>query len=397
MGGTASKFFKGGRPGLYERQIIKPIMALLQRSWPEKMVFVGGPRQVGKTTLALSLLGREATEQHPAYLNWDNSLHAEQIRRLQLPPKQPVVIFDEIHKYIHWRNLIKGIFDTQKSKHKLVVTGSARLDYYRRGGDSLANRYRYFRLHPLSITEVSAQPQVKDLQNLLQYSGFPEPFLQKDMNEHSLWRRNRITRVVQDDIRDLSMVRDVSLIEHLIQLLPAAVGSVLSVKNLKDDLQVDHKTVMRYLQILDSLYICFRITPYAPSKARLVQKANKLYLWDWSGISNEGARFENLVAAHLLKYCHFIEDTQGHVMQLHYLRDTRGHEVDFVVTRNHRPMFGLEVKMGHKATSKSVHYFSKHIAVPQWYQVHMRDDYYERGNITVLPFIKFYQMLEKSL
>jgi predicted AAA+ superfamily ATPase len=303
---------------------------------PRKMVFVGGPRQVGKTTLALSLLGKGANERHPAYFNWDDPRAAARIRRVELPPAERLLVLDEIHKYARWRNLVKGIYDTEKSRRRIIVTGSARLDYYRKGGDSLANRYRYFRLHPFSLREMSASPRKDDVAALLRYGGFPEPLLRQNPREHRIWQRDRISRVVRDDLRDLEAVREISLVEQLVDLLPARVGSPLSVKSLREDLEVDHKTVERWLTILENLYLCFRIAPFGPPKVRAVKKERKLYLWDWSMTPEGGPRFENLVASQLLKFCHFVEDSEGHAMELRFLRDTDKREIDFVVLRNAR-------------------------------------------------------------
>ena len=353
---------------------------------PRKMAFVGGPRQVGKTTLALSLLGMNADETHPGYLNWDNPLHAARIRRLELPAGEPLLVLDEIHKYARWRNLVKGIFDTEKSRLAIVVTGSARLDYYRKGGDSLANRYRYFRLHPFSLGELGSAPTKGDVDALLRFGGFPEPFLRQDEREWRIWQRDRITRVVRDDLRDLEHVREISLIEHLVDLLPERVGAPLSIKSLREDLEVDHKTVERWLTMLENLYVCFRVAPFGAPKIRAVKKERKLYLWDWSMTPEGGPRFENLVASHLLKYCHFVEDTEGHVMELRFLRDTDKREVDFVVLKNRKPLFAVECKSGERGVSPAVAYFAERSAIPRFYQVHLGDRHFESGRATVLPF-----------
>lgn len=244
------------------------------------MAFVGGPRQVGKTTLALQLLGARATEKHPAYFNWDDPRAAARLRNVELPPAQPLLVFDEIHKYARWRNLVKGIYDVEKSERQIVVTGSARLDLYRKGGDSLANRYRYFRLHPFSLRELGARAGKSELEALLRFGGFPEPLFRQDETELRLWQRDRISRVVRGDLRDLERVREVSLVEHLVDLLPGRVGSPLSVANLSNDLQIDHKTVERWLQILENLYVCFRVAPLGAPRIRAVKKERKLYLWD---------------------------------------------------------------------------------------------------------------------
>ena len=359
-----------------------------------KMVFIGGPRQVGKTTLALALIGKRANETHPAYLNWDDPRVAARLRKLELPPNEPLVILDEIHKYARWRNLVKGLYDTERSRRRIVVTGSARLDYYRKGGDSLANRYRYFRLHPFSLREIGRSASKADLESLLRFGGFPEPLFTQDEREHRIWQRDRISRVVRDDLRDLEQVREISLLDHLVELLPARVGSALSIKSLSEGLQVDHKTVDRWITILDNLYLSFRIAPFGPPKVRAVRKSQKLYLWDWSMTPEGGARFENLVASQLLKHCHFIEDTEGHAMELRYLRDTDKREVDFVVLQNRKPLFAVECKTGERDVSPAIRYFAQRTSIPRYYQVHLGERHFESGAATVIPFRTFCRELE---
>lgn len=358
------------------------------------MVFVGGPRQVGKTTFALSLLGPDADETHPAYLNWDHPGVPPRLRRAELPPGEPLILLDEIHKYARWRNLLKGIYDTEKSRRRMLVTGSARLDYYRKGGDSLAGRYRYFRLHPFSLREYRQVPDAADLERLLVFGGFPEPLFAQNEAEHRIWARDRLSRVVRGDLRDLEQVREISLIEHLVDLLPSKVGSPLSIRSLREDLQVDHKTVERWLQILENLYVCFRLNPYGAPRIRAVKKERKLYLWDWSGVEDLGPRFENLVASQLLKYCHWVEDTEGHVMELRYLRDTDRREVDFVVLRNRKPLFAVECKSGEKAIGPAVRYFAERTPIPRFYQVHRGTRHFSTGAVTVLPFVQLCQELQ---
>jgi predicted AAA+ superfamily ATPase len=359
-----------------------------------KMAFIGGPRQVGKTTLALSLLGGGADETHPAYFNWDDPRAAARVRRLELPPDQPLIVLDEIHKYARWRKLVKGIFDTEKSRRRIVVTGSARLDYYRKGGDSLVGRYRYFRLHPFSLRELSTAPTKSDVDALLRFGGFPEPFGLQDERELRIWQRDRVTRVVRDDLRDLEHVREISLIEHLVDLLPDRVGAPLSVKSLREDLEVDHKTVERWLTILENLYLCFRVAPFGAPKIRAVKKERKLYLWDWSMTPEGGPRFENLVASQLLKYCHFIEDTEGHAMELRFLRDTDRREIDFVVLQNRKPAFAVECKSGDRAVSPAIRYFAERTPIRRFFQVHLGDRHFQTGPVTVLPFHAFCRELD---
>ena len=360
----------------------------------KKMVFVGGPRQVGKTTFALGFLGNEADETHPAYLNWDHPSVPPGLRKAELPAGEPLILLDEIHKYARWRNLVKGIYDTEKSRRKILITGSARLDYYRKGGDSLAGRYRYFRLHPFSLRELNRAPSQSDLEALLKFGGFPEPFFSQNEAEHRIWHRDRIARVVREDLRDLEHVREISLLEHLTDLLPSKVGSPLSIKSLREDLQIDHKTAERWLQILENLYVCFRLSPYGPPRVRAVKKERKLYLWDWSSVEEDGPRFENLVASQLLKYCHWIEDTEGYSMELRYLRDTEKREVDFVVLKDRKPLFAVECKSGEKVVGSAIRYFAERTPIPHFYQAHRGERYFSTGKITVLPFIRLCQELE---
>lgn len=358
----------------------------------EKMVFIGGPQQVGKTTLSLFCLGKEATEKHPGYFNWDAIENRKELLQGQLPKKQKLIVLDEIHKYPKWRNLVKGFYDTEKSDKKFLITGSARLDYYRKGGDSLQGRYHYYRLHPFSLSEICNHLQSKsDLEHLLRFGGFPEPLIRGNVRHWKRWQKERLERVIYEDLRDLEMVKEVSLIEELTYALPSKVGSPLSIKSLKEDLQVAHETVERFVSILERLYFCFRIMPYGAPRIRAVKKEKKIYLWDWSLIENHGPKFENLVACQLLKYCHFLEDTEGDRMELRFIRDTDKREVDFVVIKDKKPLFAVECKTGEKQISPSLKYFRERIDIPKFYQVHLgKKDYgNENRSVRVLPFSTF--------
>ncbi len=336
----------------------------------EKMVFLGGPRQVGKTTLALSLL-EGANETHPAYLSWDDAATRKSLLSGALPSAERLIILDEIHKYRQWRNLVKGFYDLNKSSTRFLITGSARLDHYRRGGDSLQGRYHYLRLHPFSLHELNSSPTQSDLELLLQYGGFPEPFLKSSMRHWKRWQRERQSRVIHEDLISLEHVKEVSQLDLLVQVLPDRVGSILSINNLKGDLSVAFETADRWVTILENLYYCFRIQPHGLPKLRAAKKEKKLYLWDWSNVENESARFENLVAANLLKYCHYEEDREGDQMELQFVRDSQGRELDFVVVRNKKPEFAVECRMGVRSLSRNIAYFSARTNIPRYYQVHM--------------------------
>lgn len=367
-------------------QITRYLRPQIKKDLEKKMVLIGGPRQVGKTHLARSFIKKD--EQ---YLNWDDLADRAIIKKHQINPLLKTIVLDEIHKYIRWRTLLKGLFDKYKNKLQILVTGSAKLDHFRKGGDSLAGRFHYFRLHPLSLRELDLEFNRTTTQKLLTFGGFPEPLLSEDENELRRWRRERLSRVVYQDISDLGTVKELSKIELLVDLLPSKVGSVLSYNSIAEDLEASPNTIHKWVDSLDLIYYCYRVLPYGPAKVRAVKKSHKLYLWDWSEVEDMGPRFENMVASHLLKYCHYHEDTQGHKMELRFLRNVELKEIDFVVLKNNKPLFAVECKTGGKAISKNIYYYRERTAIPHYYQVHLSTERFSDGNIDVLSFEEFCQ------
>jgi predicted AAA+ superfamily ATPase len=333
---------------LVHRYLSRQVRRDLQR----KMVFVGGARQVGKTTLARSMLKSDA-----GYLSWDIPEHRERILKRELPTSS-IWAFDEIHKYRGWRNYLKGIYDAPGRTKKILVTGSARLDLYRYGGDSLQGRYHYLRLHPFSVAELEIDSG-NDFRQLLDLSGFPEPFLSGSSTEARRWSREYRTRLVRDDIASLEQVQDLGNIELLMLRLPELVGSPLSINAVREDLNVSHKTVGKWLDIFERLYAIFRLAPFGAPKLRAVKKERKHYHLDWSLVKEPSLRFENLVAVHLLKWVHFQEDTEGRDLELRYFRDVAGREVDFVVTDDRKPILFVECKWNDDAPSRALRYLKE--------------------------------------
>jgi len=354
----------------------------------KKMVFLGGPRQVGKTTLALDIL----KDKH-GYLNWDVSEHRERILRRQLP-NQKFLVFDEIHKYRAWRNYLKGLYDVSRGNRNILVTGSARLDFYRFGGDSLQGRYHFLRLHPLSVAELGISTK-KGFQELLQLGGFPEPFLGKSKLEAKRWSREYRTRLIREDILSLERVQDLGKLELLVLRLPELVGSPLSINALREDLQVSHKTLSRWIDILERMYAIFRISPFRGPRIRAVKKERKHYHYDWSLVRDMPERFENLVASHLLKWVHFEEDTKGRAIELRYFRNMEGKEVDFVVAEDGLPIMFVECKWSDHRVSKTLKYLKTKFAdIPAW-QIHAvgNKDYQTPEGIRVAPALLFLRRL----
>jgi predicted AAA+ superfamily ATPase len=371
--------------------ISRYLAAILSSELKQKMVFLGGPRQVGKTSLAQSLMTKSSI-----YMNWDDDQNKEDILSKKITTSADFIIFDEIHKYRNWRQFIKGLFDKNKNNLKIMVTGSARLDHFRKGGDSLVGRYLYYRLHPLSLAELDPSYMSHKLitARLLEFGGFPETYLKQDARILRQWQRDRISRLVKEDIRDLQNIKDLSLMELLVSALPHRIGSDLSIKNLAEDLQVSPNTITSWIEILENLYLFYRISPYGAERLKAVKKKQKIYSWDWTMVSDRGARIENFVASHLLKYCHFHEDYNGHKMELRYIKDVEDREVDFIVLKDGKPEFAVECKTGERQVSKSLLYYRTRLKLPKCYQVHFGEvDYgHEKNDVRVLPFWKFCQI-----
>lgn len=366
-------------PRLYIPSIVKDLS--------RKMVFLGGPRQVGKTTLAQSLI-KGYKDGHPAYLNWDNALSRQTILKGEWPKEQELIVFDEVHKRKGWQTLVKGIWDTWKNTQKFLITGSARLDIFRKGGDSMMGRYHYYRIHPFTLPELGFSE--KNLSLLFQFGGFPEPLVEQDPTELRRWHLQRVSKLVRVDLRDLENVSDLDKVEMLADLLQERVGSPLSYKSLAEDLQSTDKTVKRWVQILDSLYFCYLIPPFGSNKIKAIKKSQKLYLWDWSQIEDPGFRFENVVASHLLKLCDYWQDVLGHRAELRYIRDDSGKECDFVVIKDKKPVFAVECKLSDTDIAPSLLHFRAKLGIPKWYQVHMGDKTRVIApDFLILPFEEF--------
>jgi len=383
-----------------------------------KMAFLSGPRQVGKTTLARQL---QAIYRQGLYINWDNINDQKKIledpyfferadRNLTSPF---LVTFDEIHKHARWKNYLKGVYDGFGDRFSFLVTGSGRLDMFKKGGDSLLGRYFGVPLFPLTVGEALGEaPSFSDFKRdllemptdtpgslesyttLLKFSGFPEPFLKGSETFYLRWFQERKSLLLREDIRDTSRIRDVSLLEVLSQLMPDRVGSPLSINSLREDVGIAFETAREWLQLLESFYYLFRVPPWSTSLSRALKKETKAYLYDWVEVPTDGARFENTIALHLLKAVRLWTAMGQGLLSLHYVRDKEKRETDFLLAEKGHPFCLVECKWSDKEPDSSLCYFQDRLAVPHAIQlVHTpgvcRQIKRESGTLTVLSAHRF--------
>ena len=347
-----------------------------------KMVFIGGPRQVGKTTLANTLVAEKF--KRPFYFNWDNRTDRKRIFESSWPADADLISLDEIHKYRAWKNFIKGEYDKNKERYCFILTGSSRMDIFRKGGDSLQGRYHYYRLHPFSVAELEGRKNrftpFKELdlphhgapmsfESLLRFGGFPEPLIKQNYRVLRRWHNEKIDRMFREDVQDIAIIRDISSMKILCDMLPGRVGSLLSTNAVREDLEVSFKAVAHWLDVLETFYYHFRVYPFVSKTIRSHKKEPKLYLWDWSELADGSIRFENMVASHLLKFVHYLYDFEGYKTGLYFLRDLTKKEVDFLVTIDNKPWFAVEVKEYDITPAPNLSLFGEKWKIPFCYQV----------------------------
>jgi uncharacterized protein len=366
-----------------------------------QMVFLVGPRQVGKTTIAKKIQSRF---KQSLYLNFDSVKDRQKILDGQsfiedifplsiLREQKPLVIFDEIHKHKDWKNYIKGFYDLYHDYYKIIVTGSARLDVYQAGGDSLMGRYFQYNIHPLSVSELITTKRKKTndcfllphelasgtFSNLYKYGGFPDPYSNKNDQYYNMWNATRFKQLIYEEIKSIANLQEIYLLETLAEILKSQAGQMLNRSNIAKKIGVTSQTVSRWINILDRFYYCFAVKPWFKNVTRSLIKDPKVYLWDWSLVTDEGARFENFIASHLLKFVNFYSDTGHGKFELYYLRDIDKKEVDFLVVKNGKPFFMVEAKVSDVKLSKSIEHFNSQLEVDCALQVVFKEKYVNRS------------------
>lgn len=357
-----------------------------------QMAFVSGPRQVGKTTTCRN--------HADAYISWNNIDDREQIlagpARLveqfklnRLSDTTPVVLFDELHKYPRWKQFLKGFFDTYADQVRIAVTGSSRMDAYRRGGDSLMGRYFPYRMHPFSVAEILNQDlpdarkiirppgkiKAADFEALWRHGGYPEPYLKRDVRFSRRWQSLRLEQLIREDIRDLTQVQQIGQLEILVKLLASRSAHQLIYGNLAKDVRVSVDTARRWVDVLRNFHLGFLIRPWFKNVSRSLRKEPKWFLMDWASIENVGDRAETFIGCHLLKAVDGWNDMGLGKFELGYLRDKEKREVDFLVAREGKPWFLVEVKHREDSISKTLKYYKDRTNAPFAFQVVIDADY----------------------
>lgn len=328
----------------------RALTPFIQADLARKLVFLSGPRQSGKTTLARELASAWPNAQ---VLNWDIAADRRVMLDQSWSPLAQLVVFDELHKMTGWKTWLKGVFDGRGEGQALLVTGSARLDTFRQSGESLAGRYFSWRLHPVTVKESVAAFDVTPeaaLARILERGGFPEPLLADQLSDAERWRQLYLEGVIREDILEFSRIGEIRAMRVFVDMLRSRVGSPLSLASLARDLQISPTTLGRYLEILEALYIVFTVRPFHRNIARALLKEPKVYFFDTGLVQgDEGVRFENACATMLLRHAHFLQDSAGRAMSLNYVRDKDGHEIDFALCENGEPLGFAECKLSDPA------------------------------------------------
>lgn len=327
-----------------------------------KIVFITGPRQVGKTWLSMDI----AKEfKNSVYLNYDRLEDRKIIESEGWLDTTDFLVLDELHKMPEWKRFLKGVFDTKGKSLKILVTGSARLDFFRQTGDSLAGRFFTHRLFPFSPGEIDGADYSGDLDRLLTRGGFPEPFLVNDDSDAIRWRKQYIDGLIREDVLNFEKITDFKSLQLVLEMLRRRVGSPVSYTSIAGDAGIAPNTVKKYIHIFESLYIVFRVTPFSGNIARSLLKEPKIYFYDTGMvIGDDGIKFENLVAVSFAKDAAAQEDIKGIDASIHYLKTKEGKEIDFCYIEKGSPRFFAEVKLSDSSISKNLLYFCEKYNVP---------------------------------
>lgn len=310
-----------------------------------------GPRQVGKTTLALEI----AEMMDSVYLDLESTADRAKLSDVELylrDHEDRLVIFDEVHRVPDLFRSLRGLIDRGRRKGKragrFLLLGSASMDLLRQSGETLAGRVAYLELNPFDVLEVDASARDR----LWVRGGFPDSFLASNDGRSLAWRENFIRTCLERDVPQLGPRIPAETLRRFWVMLAHTQGGLLNAATLARGLGVDGKTVGKYLDLMVDLLLVRRLRPWHKNIGKRLVKSPKVYVRD-SGITHAllglgdkeeilghpvvGPSWEGFVIENLLSVAPERADAG-------FYRASGGAEIDLVLTFPGQRVWAIEIK-----------------------------------------------------
>lgn len=316
-----------------------------------------GPRQVGKTTLAL-----EIAEQRPSvYLDLESRIDLQKIGNIEdfhAANRGKLIILDEVQRAPEIFAPIRGIIDRERQAGNRVghflFLGSASIDLLKQSSETLVGRLSYIELHPVNAREYSDKKD--SLNRLWVRGGFPDSLLSKDDETSLLWRHDFIKTYLERDIPQLGPRVPATTLERFWMMLAHGQGTAVNASKLASNLEVSHTTISRYIDLLADLLLVRKIPPYAVNVKKRIVKSPLVYVRD-SGITHALLDIKDI--NDLLGHPVLGKSWEGFVIEnissvlpsnanLFYYRTAGGAEIDLIVEFSLREKWAIEIKRGPK-------------------------------------------------
>lgn len=337
---------------MIRRHAAEAVLAALTR---QAAVGLIGPRQVGKTTLAL-----EIAEGRPSvYLDLEDPADRAKLADPHLyldAQEDKLVILDEIHRMPELFQTLRGMIDrgrrAGKRTGRFLILGSASVDLLRQSGESLAGRIAYVELTPIQVTEIEKTPATA--RDLWVRGGFPDSLLAADDTASLAWRRDFIRTYLERDVPQFNPRLPAETLGRFWTMLAHTHGGLLNASSLATSMGVSSQSINRYADLLVDLLLVRRLTPYHANVGKRLVKSPKLYIRDSGimhallglgtyddlfghpivGMSWEGFVIENLIAS-------APDGTSAY-----FYRTAMGAEVDLLLQLPKGELWAIEVKLG---------------------------------------------------
>jgi uncharacterized protein len=332
--------------GMIERLVSAKFEILIQ-NFPA--VGIIGARQVGKTTLVKKIL---ANNRQTLYLDLERPSDIAKLKDAELfleLNSDRTVILDEIHHKPELFSLLRALIDDDRRPGRFIILGSASPKLLRQSAESLAGRIAYLRLFPLNFLEVE---QSMNWQELWFKGGFPEP-LQKSAQIAKDWHESFVLNYTQRDLPALGIPAQPAVTLRLLQILASSLGSNINYSSIAKSLSVSMPTVKTYLEFLENAFLIYTVRPWAENMKKRIVKSPKLFFEDTGmlhnllGIHDVNALFGHIVSGH--SWENFVINQIRSILpsgdELYYYRTQDGAEIDLLVHRNNKWLFGAEIKL----------------------------------------------------